>query len=167
MDALLEPLEALMADIREKWSELSGEQGILESLTEFAKAIDWTEPLVVSLLSFHAVLLLLVVAMRKNGSFQAAVFFLGVSIVFCAESLNKWMAANWRTFARQPYFDPNGIFMSTMLSGPIMLVLFLQLINYLWEASSLLVSLKRRQLMHQACQRRAESQDGQDSKKHK
>ena len=45
-----------------------------------------------------------------------------VSCVYMAERLNIWLSRRWTLFARQPYFDHNGIFMSTVWSGPLLLI---------------------------------------------
>lgn len=92
------------------------------------------------------------------------------AVVFCAERLNSLGGQHWRSFARQPYFDPHGIFTSTLLSAPLLLTMFVILINYLVAASQLLIQMKRKELMYKARERHRQEQGdggGADTKKKK
>ena len=42
-------------------------------------------------------------------------------LVYTSEHLNKTLGRHWQAFASQPYFDKNGIFMSAVLSAPLVL----------------------------------------------
>ena len=44
-----------------------------------------------------------------------------VVLVYTSEHLNKILGQHWQAFARQPYFDKNGIFISAVLSAPLVL----------------------------------------------
>ena len=51
------------------------------------------------------------------------------AIVFNAERLNGMARGRWRTFSGQNYFDPNGVFWSALVSGPLLLDMFIILVN--------------------------------------
>lgn len=46
-----------------------------------------------------------------------------------AERLNGYLAANWKSFAKQPYFDQQGIFFSAMISAPLLLTMFILVVR--------------------------------------
>jgi len=103
----------------------------------------------------------------KNGVF--CLLSSAAAVVFCAERINSLGAQHWRSFARQPYFDPHGIFTSTLLSGPLLLTMFVILINYLMAASSLLIQMKQKELLFKARERRRQerAEGSADTKKTK
>lgn len=49
--------------------------------------------------------------------------------VYFAETLNKILARNWRSFATQNYFDPYGIFLSALWSGPLLFIAIIILVS--------------------------------------
>ena len=59
------------------------------------------------------------------------------AIVFNAERLNALARRRWRSFSGQNYFDPNGVFWSALVSGPLLLVMFIILVNSMHFASCL------------------------------
>ncbi len=67
-------------------------------------------------------------------------------IVKGSERLNDWASRNWEQFATQDYFDKNGVFMTTMVCGPLLLDSLIMLFKYLREASQLLVQVKTAQI---------------------
>ncbi len=50
-------------------------------------------------------------------------------IVFMGERLNKLGHKHWRDFSGQNYFDPSGVFFGVMVSGPLILTLFVILVS--------------------------------------
>ncbi len=54
-----------------------------------------------------------------------------VLLVYTSERLNRVLGQHWRSFAGQPYFDKNGIFISAVLSAPLVLDMLLILVGYL------------------------------------
>ena len=42
MDSLVEPLETLLADFKEKWREVKGPEEIWDSVAAFVRSVDWT-----------------------------------------------------------------------------------------------------------------------------
>lgn len=54
-----------------------------------------------------------------------------VCIVFNAEWINGRAAAYWDLFAGQPYFDERGVFMSALVSGPLIVLMIAVLVRLL------------------------------------
>ena len=45
-----------------------------------------------------------------------------VAGVYLAERINRVMGDCWRSFASQNYFDPHGLFLSVVWSGPLLII---------------------------------------------
>lgn len=54
-----------------------------------------------------------------------------MSGVYLAEKLNRFLGAQWQSFATQNYFDPHGIFISILWSGPLLVIAMLILVSIL------------------------------------
>ena len=67
-------------------------------------------------------------------------------LVGFSEKINGYCAVHWRSFSKQNYFDEHGTFASALFSGPLLLIGFAQLINFLRLTSSALISAKRLEL---------------------
>lgn len=52
----------------------------------------------------------------------------GVIVTF-SERLNAVLALHWEKFSTQNYFDEHGIFMVTVLCGPLVFAMFLQVVR--------------------------------------
>ncbi|KAF6174333.1 hypothetical protein GIB67_040826 [Kingdonia uniflora] len=128
----------------------SGFQPAIDNLYGFFHAIDWKEPWVLCLISFHISLLLLVFISRNNINFQMCFFLITLSGVYLAEKINFILGNNWRSFAGQNYFDPHGVFFSVLWSGPLLIISILILINTLFSLCQLIVKWKRAELKHRA-----------------
>lgn len=138
---------------------------VKDSFDAFRSAIKWSEPFIMGLITFHIVILFttLFVTTRRCGIVprMLLLFFVAV-MVRSAEMLNRYGANNWETFATQNYFDEKGIFISIMMSAPLLMVSFIMLISYLREASGLLVQVKRQQLKEK--QRNSQSKGAKTKK---
>lgn len=99
-------------------------------------------------------------------------------MIYCAKYLNVYLEQNWSSFSRQPYFDASGLFISVVLSAPLLVInmvivvssYFLKVpgsiltqhtfsltphlpptqVNHLIVLSGLVVQVKRAQLKHKA-----------------
>jgi hypothetical protein len=49
--------------------------------------------------------------------------------VYNAQRLNKLLGEHWRIFAGQPYFDDQGVFISAVVSAPLLFTMFVQLVR--------------------------------------
>ncbi|XP_059452932.1 uncharacterized protein LOC132183598 [Corylus avellana] len=141
-----------MADLVQKFSaELrSGLRPALDNFLGFFHAIDWKEPWLACLMGFHIVLLLLTILSRKNVNFQMFLFLLALAGVYFAENLNRFLGQNWKSFAGQNYFDPSGVFLSTLWSGPLLVIAIIILVNTLLSLCHLIVRWKRAELTYRS-----------------
>ena len=119
----------------------------MEHLAAFKAAVNWNERWIQGLMGFHLLLLLVFLRFKNNEDMQTGIFMLLCALVMCSERINGICAANWQSFSTQNYFDERGTFAVTMWSGPLLLILFFQLLNFLRLASSALIKAKRLELM--------------------
>ncbi|RCV29324.1 hypothetical protein SETIT_6G003800v2 [Setaria italica] len=126
----------------------------VDSFIGFFHAVDWKEPWLISMLTFHAILLLVTIISRRNVNFQLILSALTFSGVFLAERINTFLGQNWKSFSSQNYFDSQGLFISVVWSGPLLLITILILVNTLVTLCMLIVRWKRAELRHRARQAR-------------
>ena len=70
-----------------------------------------------------------------------------VASVLSASHLNAYGRRHWKSLGvSQNYFDQTGVFVSFLWSAPLAIVSFGILINAVWNASNLLITVKRQQL---------------------
>ena len=100
-----------------------------QSWVAFSSAIDWKETWIVSLLSFHAVIFLLIILTRKRLGVQSAIFFFISIIVRMSERINSYCAIHWQEFSTQNYFDKNGLFAGVFLAAPLLMMCLLMLVS--------------------------------------
>ncbi|KAI3987824.1 hypothetical protein MKX01_020938 [Papaver californicum] len=142
----------LMSDLVEKFSgELCvGLQPAVDNFLGFFHAIDWKEPWLVGLLSFHVALLLTIILSRKNINVQTSLFLVALVGVYFAESMNTFLGSNWKSFAEQNYFDKRGVFLSALWAGPLLVISIVILVNMLFSLCQVMVKWKRAELQHKA-----------------
>ncbi|KAK1258470.1 hypothetical protein QJS04_geneDACA011501 [Acorus gramineus] len=116
----------------------------------FFHVIDWTETWLICLMLFHATLLLITFISRKNVNFQSFLALMAFTGVYMAETINTFLAKNWQSFSGQNYFDPHGLFFSTLWSGPLLLISIVIVVNALFSLCHLIVKWKRAELRHRA-----------------
>ena len=68
---------------------------------------------------------------ESTESLSSFVHCPAVVVVYLAERLNALGASHWLRFAGQNYFDPNGVFVSTVLSAPLVFDMFVILVRAL------------------------------------
>ncbi|EDO32237.1 predicted protein [Nematostella vectensis] len=80
-----------------------------------------------------------------------------MGLVYASEQLNILGERHWRKFAREQYFDSSGLFISVILSVPVLFNCFVILVSWLWTACSMLIVVgkgrvreKQRQLVKEA-----------------
>ena len=120
-----------------------------EQFYAFQAAITWSESFVVSLLLFQVTIFLICIwASRTSRGLtpRLIVMALIAVIVRSAETLNGIGARHWELFATQNYFDKRGIFVGIMLCGPLLLDSFFMLVCFVYEASQLLVHVKKEEI---------------------
>lgn len=142
----------LMADLVEKFTaELrSGMRPAYDNFIGFFHAIDWKEPWLMCMMSFYVIFLLVTIISRKNINFQMCLFLLALGGVYLAERINVFLANNWKSFAGQNYFDPHGLFLSVLWSGPLLVIAIIILVNTLFSVCQLILRWKKAELRYRA-----------------
>lgn len=144
LDLLSDLLQKITTEFR------TGFQPAYDIFIGFFHAIDWKEPWLICLLSFHVILLLTIIISRRNINFQMCLFLLALSGVYLAERINTFLGNNWKSFAGQNYFDPHGLFLSVLWSGPLLFIAIIILVNTLFSLCYLIVQWKKAELRHRA-----------------
>lgn len=144
MDQVADLVQKLSAELR------TGLRPAFDNFIGFFHAIDWKEPWLMGLMAFHFVLLVVAISSRKNLNFQMYLFLLALAGVYFAENLNRVLGSNWKRFATQNYFDPHGVFLSALWSGPLLFIAIIILVNTLFSLCSLIVRWKKAELRHRA-----------------
>lgn len=150
MDQVASIMEGVTESLRKQFAEFKQQGGLFDPILAFVHAVDWTEPWMIALIAFHILLVVVMIATRKSGNTQAVLFFGCLMSVWSAERLNTLLLRNWRRFAGQPYFDSNGVFISTVWSGPLLLISTLILVNSMVTLMQMMVKWKRAELKHKA-----------------
>lgn len=94
-----------------------------------------------------------ILATKKGGmtsrfSVMGTIFI----VVRSAEKLNDYGSETWEKFASQNYFDKTGVFVSLMVSAPLLFVSACMLIAILREATTLLIDVKTHEIKAKARQ---------------
>lgn len=146
----------------------AGPASTSDNFNAFRSAIAWNEPFIMGIVIFQIFLLITTVTVTRRcgmGSGMILLAFMGCT-VRSAEYLNSYGSKNWEQFATQNYFDDRGIFISIMLSGPMIIMAFIMLISYVREASGLLVKVKRHELAHKKrSSNKSQGKGAKDNKK--
>ncbi|CAK9297524.1 unnamed protein product [Gordionus sp. m RMFG-2023] len=114
----------------------------IDGVWTFLKSVDWSEKWLQGLICFHLGCLILTYSLCKYHNIQAIYFAILLSIVYFAENINKYGAIYWKNFSNHQYFDSNGVFISLVLSAPILINCLLIICNWLWNASLLLNNIR-------------------------
>ena len=118
-----------------------------DQIMGFYHAVSWSKELWLQiLLAVHVILLLLVLFARKYAFLQGVIFLSSTAAVFMSERLNQIAKARWREFSTQNYFDEHGVFVGVVFAAPLMIILTIQLVLTLVDASRLVVKVKRLEL---------------------
>uniref|UniRef100_A0A803L053 Transmembrane protein 18 n=1 Tax=Chenopodium quinoa TaxID=63459 RepID=A0A803L053_CHEQI len=149
-----------IADLVQKLSDelRSGFAPAYDNFMGFFHAIDWKLVigavvdgiigiLCVSVANYY---LLQETCQLPNVPIPSCLHHAAVSGVYLAERLNRFLGAHWESFATQNYFDPQGLFLSVLWSGPLLVIAMLILINTLFSLCHLIVRWKRAELRHRA-----------------
>ncbi|KAG6529913.1 hypothetical protein ZIOFF_012130 [Zingiber officinale] len=154
----------LVSDLFEKFSaELrSGFGPAVDNFIGFFHAIDWKVCFFNLNNTMHLLhcCLCLVINKRKEVSYngfgseeleELCLFgCAGVSGVYLAERVNSFLGKRWQSFSSQNYFDPHGVFISVLWSGPLLVITILIVVNTLFTLCHLMVKWKKAELRHRA-----------------
>ena len=185
MERLRTAHDEVLEEFSRYWKQLVwNAPSMYQGLSGFIKEIDWSETWIQSILAVQACILLTLILFRNNMVVQNTVFILSgtmidsnvcgivmflllifeyyvaVVIIYFADKLNAWGAENWEQFSKHDYFEPNGAFVSLLISAPLLLGMLLILINYSVHFMWTLVHMKKEQLKRQARQAKQRTQQG-------
>ncbi|GFH57267.1 hypothetical protein CTEN210_13743 [Chaetoceros tenuissimus] len=141
-EGVLDDIIKNQAAPRSTWDNIQG----------FKAAITWSEPLIVGIIFFHFMIAFSAYFATKKGGLPSQLTIMSIIfiVVRCAEKINDAGRQHWEDIASQNYFDRKGIFISIMVSAPLLLVSACMLIGIMREASSLLIEVKKRELKAKA-----------------
>ncbi|GLV45781.1 Transmembrane protein 18 [Carabus blaptoides fortunei] len=118
----------------------------IDGFISYIWSIDWKDPWLIGLLTFHIIVTLMALLTRNYGNFQVVLFLVLLLLVYFSESINEIASSNWKVFSRQQYFDSKGMFISIVFSIPILLNCMLMVGSWLWQSTQLMTKLKKAQL---------------------
>ncbi|ETW08385.1 hypothetical protein H310_00979 [Aphanomyces invadans] len=124
--------------------ELSQKYGHM--MVQWYEAVDWQEPLILGLISFHVLLFMAILVLRHVYIVQVVLFLFICGTIFLSERLNSLGRVYWQSFASQNYFDVNGVFMGIFVAGPLLAIGFVQLASNLYNMAHMVVAIKRHEL---------------------
>lgn len=151
-------LDAAQADLAAQMAaRRSQESSPYEVIMGFAHAVNWKEPLIVAMLTWHVLACVAAVATSGELMLHTGLFFILGALVLAAYPLNMLGSQHWQEVATQDYFDDGGVFMSVMWSLPQVLVLLGMLVNIVWKTGQTMVRVKVLQL--KAKRRKAQQAD--------
>ena len=159
MEEIKEAHEAVIEAFRQGWKDLGWptwsevlqmNYDFFEHAKIFIDAVNWTEPLLLGIGAFHLMTLIFVIVSRKNFNLQVGTMFILCSIVLGATYLNELGMKYWRSIATQPYFSPNGLFISAVLSFPLILISIIIMMNVLRSIMYSMAKVKRMQFQREA-----------------
>jgi hypothetical protein len=123
----------------EQWS-------LHEHAQAFVAAINWKhEPWIWAIFCCHLLLLLVTLLFRSSLVIQGGILVIITLAVSLLERINRWCAGHWQSFATQDYFDQSGWFLTIVVAVPLMLIGVLILFRAIYDASSLLIQVKKMQ----------------------
>lgn len=129
---------------------------LIDGFWPFLQSIEWRDPWLAILLTFHIAVTTTALMTRNHANFQILLFLILLLLVYFSESINEAAATNWMVFSRQQYFDSKGLFISVVFSVPILMNCMIMVASWLYQSSQLMTSLKRAQLRERTRNRRGE-----------
>lgn len=117
--------------------------------------VDWTEPWLMGLITFHVAILSLTLLTRDRGNVQAGLFVTALLLVYFSEALNELAAQHWRSFSSHQYFDSQGMFISLVFSAPLLLNCIIMVGQWMWTSGTLMIRLKQAQLRQEIRRQRS------------
>ncbi|KAK7091808.1 transmembrane protein 18-like [Littorina saxatilis] len=121
----------------------------ITGLWTYLASIDWSEPWFLALGVFHVTCFLATYLTRNHLTIQGIVFACFLALVGCSEYINGFAAKHAGEFARQQYFDSNGLFISVVFSVPILVNCLIIVVLWLMTSANLMGSIRRKQLIQQ------------------
>jgi len=104
----------------------------------FLHALDWTEVWPYLCIAFHITLFITITSLRHHSTAQGVIFSGMLLVVYMAEYVNEFLSRHHRIFTKHQYFDSNGLFISIVVSLPMLVNCTTILINWIWASVQLL-----------------------------
>jgi len=118
----------------------------IDGVITYFQSFDWSEPWLYALALFYIFLYTSVYITRRNSTIQSFTFLLTLLVVYMAEDLNEYLAKNHKLFTRHQYFDSNGLFISIVMSTPLLLASALIAANWFRLSTELMTQVKTLQI---------------------
>jgi len=118
----------------------------IDGVLPYLQSIDWSEHWLQGVIGFHGLTASITVLSRKCFNVQIALFFIYLGIIYCAEYINNFAAEHYKVYSAQQYFDSGGLFISIILSTPLLLNCLFIIVVWMWSSFDLMVNLKRAQI---------------------
>lgn len=104
-------------------------KNLSEHWTAFSSAINWSEPLLIGLITFNILVFWLILLFRSNTNVQALIFIALCILIRSSEFINSYCSSHWNSIATQNYFDEHGVFASILFAGPLLTCCFTQVVS--------------------------------------
>lgn len=104
----------------------------------FLHALDWTEVWPYLCIALHISLFVTIALLRYHSTVQGVIFLGMLLVVYMAEYVNEFLSRHHRVFTKHQYFDSNGLFISIVVSLPMLVNCSAILINWIWTSVQLL-----------------------------
>ncbi|KAI8875472.1 hypothetical protein K501DRAFT_202571, partial [Backusella circina FSU 941] len=114
--------------------------------------VDWTQPWLVILLSFHLLCFIVSISLRHHHTAISVYFFVLLGFAASTQSLNKLGGQYWELFSTEPYFDKSGLFIVITYSFPVIFNAFVTLFLIFKATIYLMIETKRAQLRQKKSQ---------------
>lgn len=118
----------------------------ISDFISYLRSIEWGDPWLIALLSFHILITFACFTTRNYGNFQILLFMMLLLLVYFSENINQVAAQNWAMFSRQQYFDSKGLFISIVFSIPILLNCMIMVGSWLYQSTQVMANIKTAQL---------------------
>mmetsp|Transcript_27752 Transcript_27752/g.31907 ORF Transcript_27752/g.31907 Transcript_27752/m.31907 type:complete len:176 (+) Transcript_27752:48-575(+) len=119
---------------------------IFENAKDFFAAVDFSEPFVIGLITFHIIICIVLWKTRKNLTVQMGFQLCLLGLCQCTEYINSFLSQHWELLAGQNYFDESGFFLSMTFQLPLLMMALYVTVNAIYNAGSMLIKYKRLQI---------------------
>ena len=154
-----EGLSDFVNTLAEQYGGWAIPQTLWQNIQAFIESINWSETWLICIIIYHILTFFLSYFTRKIWQAQFFILFTNLILIFLAETINTVASDHWKEFATQNYFDKQGIFISLLLSAPQIAIAFIILCQNLYYASTLLITVKRKQLLSQKTNKKKSKQE--------
>ena len=108
-----------------------------EHIEAFVTAINFSEPLLLAILTTDVLLFISSVCVRSQTK-RSVLLFGQLFYCLALGPINDYCRQSWQRIATQNYFDPHGLFLSILVGLPVLLNCFIILMKSLTETIRLL-----------------------------